>query len=53
MFMCRQIDNLWGKLIQKVGKEKVKVTFLCKNEVKNAFFTLFNMASCLYWENNV
>ena len=27
MFMCRQTDNLWFKLIQKVGNGKVKVTF--------------------------
>ena len=27
MFMCRQTGNLWFKLIQKVGKGKVNVTF--------------------------
>ena len=26
MFMCHQTDNLWYKLVKKVGKRKVEVT---------------------------
>jgi hypothetical protein len=48
MFMCRQTGNLWYKVNQK-GREKKVVSdvLMPKCGKKNAFFTLFDMASYL------
>ena len=50
---CRYLVVLSPISNKRQGKEKVKVSFWCKNEAKIAFLTLFKMASCRYLQEKL